>query len=74
MCGADARSIAIDDVVDTSKDESRRRIPRGYMQMAGRVGAAGEFSEGFLGLRQFPCFQNCETRNFFAQNMPETID
>ena len=23
---------------------------------------------------QFPCSQNCETHNFFAQNMPETID
>ena len=23
---------------------------------------------------QFPCSQNCETRNFFAQNIPETID
>ena len=23
---------------------------------------------------QFTCSQNCETRNFFAQNMPETID
>ena len=23
---------------------------------------------------QFPCSQNCETRNFFTQNMPETID
>ena len=23
---------------------------------------------------QFPCSQNYETRNFFTQNMPETID
>ena len=23
---------------------------------------------------RFPCSQNCETRNFFAQIMPETID
>ena len=23
---------------------------------------------------QLPCSQNCETRNFFAQNMPKTID
>ena len=23
---------------------------------------------------QFPCSQNCETRNLFAQNMPKTID
>ena len=23
---------------------------------------------------QLPCSQNCDTRNFFAQNMPETTD
>ena len=23
---------------------------------------------------QFPCYQNCETQNLFAKNMPETID
>ena len=23
---------------------------------------------------QFLCYQNCETRKFFAQNMPKTID
>ena len=27
-----------------------------------------------LDMCQFPCSQNCETRNFFAQNMPKTID
>ena len=29
---------------------------------------------GGTSLCQFPCYQDCETRNLFAQNMPETID
>ena len=31
-------------------------------------------SKTFACYFQFPCSQNCETRNLFAQNMPETID